>query len=114
LVRVDAVTGNAVAYFDSETVRGRRCRKPLVFLPQRRFECRNSAGLQFNKGETAILINNANDLWYYDVAEGVLTRLTNNKESELEEDFSPDGKWVSFVRGNNLFVVDVIKPTKNS
>jgi dipeptidyl-peptidase 4 len=28
------------------------------------------------------------------------------KDEELEADFSPDGRWVSFVRGMNLFVVE--------
>jgi len=108
LVRVDAVTGNAVAYFDSERFAA-ALQKTAGISAAEAVRMSNSAGLQFNKGETAILINNANDLWHYDIAEGVLTRLTNNKETELEEDFSPDGKWVSFVRGNNLFVVDVVK-----
>ena len=34
-------------------------------------------------------------------------RITNNDAEELEADLSPDGKKVSFVRGNDLFVVDV-------
>ncbi|MGI8409534.1 MAG: S9 family peptidase, partial [Pyrinomonadaceae bacterium] len=67
----------------------------------------NSPSLFFDKSERAILINNENDLWFYDVSAGTLKRLTNTKEEELEADFSPDGRWVSFVRGNNLYVVDV-------
>ena len=50
-----------------------------------------------------------NDLWFYDIATANLKRLTNNKAEELEEDLSPDGKWVSFVRGNNLYVIDLAK-----
>src|SRR5207302_5167777 len=38
-----------------------------------------------------------------------LKRLTNNRDEEKEADFSPDGRWVSFVRGNNLYAVDVTK-----
>jgi dipeptidyl-peptidase-4 len=108
LMRVDAVTGNAVPYFDAERFAAALQRTAGISAAEAT-RIANSANLTFNKGETAILVNNANDLWHYDVAEGVLTRLTNNKESELEEDFSPDGKLVSFVRGNNLFVVDVVK-----
>ena len=107
-MRVDAVTGNAVAYFDSERFAAALQRTAGISAAEAT-RMANSASLQFNKGETAILVNNGNDLWHYDVLEGVLTRLTNNKDSELEEDFSPDGKLVSFVRGNNLFVVDVAK-----
>jgi dipeptidyl-peptidase-4 len=108
LMRVDAVTGNAVLYFDSDRFAA-ALQKTAGISAAEATRMANSTNLQFNKAENAILVNNGNDLWHYDVAEGVLTRLTNNKESELEEDFSPDGKWVSFVRGNNLFVVDVVK-----
>lgn len=63
---------------------------------------------KFNAAETAILINHANDLWVYDMNGGTIKRLTNNKDEELEADFSPDGKMISFVRGMNLFVVDAV------
>lgn len=62
---------------------------------------------QFNEAGTAILINHNNDVWIYDIPGGTVKRLTNNKEEELEADFSPDGKMVSFVKGMNLFVVEV-------
>ena len=68
-----------------------------------------SPALQFNAAETAVLINQQSDLWTYDIAAGTLKRLTNNKDEEKEADFSPDGKWVSFVRGNNLFVADTVR-----
>jgi dipeptidyl-peptidase-4 len=108
LVRVNAETGEATPFFDSErfasalqTVAGVKADEAARIS--------NSVALQFDKSETAILLNNAYDLWHYTVATGTLKRLTNNKEEELEEDFSPDGKFVSFVRGNNLFVVDTIR-----
>lgn len=62
---------------------------------------------KFNAAETAILINHANDLWVYDMNGGTIKRLTNNKDEELEADFSPDGKMISFVHGMNLFVVEI-------
>ena len=108
LMRVDAVTGNTVPYLDSDRL-ALALQKTAGLSAAEATRMANTASLHFNKGETAILVNHGNDLWHYDVLEGVLTRLTNNKESELEEDFSPDGKLVSFVRGNNLFVVDVAK-----
>ena len=62
---------------------------------------------QFNGTETAILINHKDDLWIYDITSGMVKRLTKSKDEELEADFSPDGKMISFVKGMNLFVVDV-------
>src|SRR5262249_54527147 len=48
------------------------------------------------------------DLWYYDIAASTMKRLTKDKDEKKEADFSPDGRWVSFVRGNNLFVTDIV------
>ncbi|MBX3290304.1 MAG: DPP IV N-terminal domain-containing protein [Acidobacteria bacterium] len=108
LVRVNAITGEAEPYFDSA-----RFASALVstaglerYLAER---LSVSITLHFNKGETAILLNHANDLWHYDIASGRMKRLTDTKEPEVEQDFSPDGRWVSFVRGNDLYVVDVEK-----
>jgi dipeptidyl-peptidase 4 len=69
----------------------------------------NATDLRFNAKETGILVNYNNDLWYFDTSSKMLRRLTNNREEEKEADFSPDGRWVSFVRGNNLFVVEALR-----
>ncbi len=107
LMRVDAMTGQAVPYYDNVSLAnalmrvGVRAEEANVLV--------NSSALKFNPDESAILINTANDLWHYDIASRGLKRLTNNKAEEKEEDFSPDGKWVSFVRGNDLYAVDIAK-----
>jgi dipeptidyl-peptidase 4 len=107
LARVDAFTGQESPLFDE-----RRLSAVLMSAGIRAEDAQRTAAsgnLQFNSGETAVLINQQDDLWLFDVAAGSLKRLTNNKDSEKEADFSPDGRWVSFVRGNNLFVADVEK-----
>lgn len=107
LVRVDAVSGQVAAFFDN-----RRFANAMMSVGIRAEDAEriaNSQTLQFSAGEASILVNQQNDLWVYDVAGGLLKRLTNNKDEEKEADFSPDGKSVSFVRGNNLFVVDAVK-----
>src|SRR6188768_762394 len=107
LVRVDPANGNATPYLDSTKFKTALEQSGMSSDDAGRMS--NSPALQFNKDETAIIVSNANDLWHYDVASGVLRRLTNTKDEELEADFSPDGKLISFVRGNNLFVVDVTR-----
>jgi dipeptidyl-peptidase 4 len=105
LLRVNALTGQSEEAFDN---------KRLVSILTRTqgftFDDANRVGSvqfpQFNPQETAVLLSHANDLWIYDVAAGAVRRLTNTREEELEADFSPDGRWVSFVRGMNLFVVE--------
>ncbi|MFN6965028.1 MAG: S9 family peptidase [Pyrinomonadaceae bacterium] len=104
LVRVNAVTGESRDYFDSS-----RLAAALVNAGVKSDEANelsNSPELLFSPNETAIIINRQNDLWYYDLAAGTLRRLTNSNEEEKEPDFSPDGKYVSYVRGNNLFVME--------
>jgi dipeptidyl-peptidase-4 len=107
LVRVNAVTGDVTPYIDTTRLKSALERAGVSNADANRMA--NSFGLQFNKNETAILLTHADDLWHYDVPAGVLRRLTNTKEEELEPDFSPDGRWVSFVRGNNLFVIEIAR-----
>ena len=107
LMRVDAISGQMAPYFNSGTLAA-----ALVKAGVKADQANAIAGspfVQFNEAETAILISNAGDLWYYDVVAATLKRLTNTRDEELEPDFSPDGKFVSFVRGNNLYVVDIAK-----
>jgi len=106
LVRIDAITGEAQPYFD--TARFAAALTAVAGVGQREAdEMANAASLHFDENETAILLNHASDLWHYHIAAGRLVRLTNNDDEEKEADFSPDGRWVSFVRNNDLYVVDV-------
>jgi dipeptidyl-peptidase-4 len=106
LLQVDALSGQSTPVYDTK--------KFVSVLTQTQgfsIDEANNIGQasfhQFNAAETAILINHNNDLWIYDLSAGTVKRLTNTmKDEELEADFSPDGRFVSFVRGMNLFVVD--------
>jgi dipeptidyl-peptidase-4 len=106
LLRVDALSGESAPVYDTK--------KYVSVLSQTQgftLDEANQIGQapvqQFNAAETAVLINHNKDLWIYDLSAGTVKRLTNTmKDEELEADFSPDGRWVSFVRGMNLFVVE--------
>ena len=67
----------------------------------------NQTNYQLNGEETGVLINSANDLFYYEFGSDRATRLTNNPEEEVGESFSPDGRMISFIRNNNLYVEDI-------
>ena len=106
LLKVNAITGksepfyNAVrmeAAFDALSGIGKDVAKRLA----------NQTSYQMNPEETAVLINQSNDLFLYEFGSDRAIRLTNNPEDEVGEGFSPDGKMISFIRGNNLFVEDI-------
>ena len=106
LLRVDALTGESAPFFDSTKMEA-----ALVAIPgfstedAKRLSHRGS--YQMNESRTAVLLNHANDLFYYEFGSDKAVRLTNTPEEEVGEEFSPDSKMVSFVRNNNLSIVDV-------
>src|SRR5688572_30515800 len=79
LVRVDAETGEATPFYDDK-----RFAATLVEVAKMTEadanRTANSVALQFDKGETAILLNHTKDLWHYTVATGILKRLTDNPD----------------------------------
>lgn len=105
LVRVDAKTGNNTLFYDAAKLEA-----ALVAAGLKAEDVKKVTGFPgfiFNKSQTATLLDVNNDLYFYDFAAGAAKRLTSNADEEREPDFSPDGRKVSFVRGNNLFVVDL-------
>jgi len=106
LARVDAASGQSAPVYDTKKMVSALSRTPGFSISEANL-LGTSAFQQFNAAETQILINHNNDLWLYDIAAGAVRRLTSTmRDEELEADFSPDGRWVSFVRGMNLFVVE--------
>lgn len=103
---VDAASGQSSAVYDTKKMVSVLSQSPGFTIDEAN-RIGQSGFQQFSPSETTILINHNNDLWIYDLTAGAVRRLTNTlKDEELEADFSPDGKFVSFVRGMNLFVVE--------
>lgn len=55
----------------------------------------------------ALLFAGPSSLAWYDLKTGTSRALVNGKEEIADSKISPDGKYVSFVRGHNLWVVGV-------
>src|SRR5262249_31499806 len=106
VMKVDALTGEAAPFFDAAKMEAAFAALPGVSAKDAQALARPSA-YRMNDAGTAILINQANDLFYYEFASNKATRLTNNTDPEVGEEFSPDGRAVSFIRGNNLYVIDI-------
>jgi dipeptidyl-peptidase-4 len=105
LVRVNARTGEAAPFFDAAKMEAALRKLPSVGEADARRLARQSS-YKMNPARTAVLLNFNLDLIYYELGADAAARLTADAEEELEEDFSPDGRWVSFVRKNDLYVVE--------
>src|SRR5262249_55777159 len=106
LLKVDAVRGTSEPFYDAAKMQAAFAALP-GFSKDDAHRLANQTSYQLNPGETGVLINSANDLFYYEFGSERAIRLTNTPDEEVGESFSPDGRMVSFVRGNNLYVEDL-------
>src|SRR5438132_1319179 len=60
----------------------------------------------FSPNKKSIILTVGDDLYSYTFDSDSLTRLTSTPGEEQEPSFSPDGRFIAFVRNNNLYVVD--------
>ena len=112
LMKVDARTGEAVPFFDAAKMEAALAKLQGVTADDaRKLAHRNS--YQLNPAQTAVLINFHNGLIYYELNSDAALRLTNNADEEFEEDFSPDGRMVSYVRGGDLYAYDLAAKTEH-
>ena len=61
----------------------------------------------FSPNKKSVLLTIANDVYLYAFDSDAMTRLTSSPGAKEEVTFSPDGRSVAFVHGNNIYVVDV-------
>lgn len=106
LEKVEAVTGKAEPFYDAAKMQAAFTSLPGLSKEDAR-GLANQTFYQLNPNETAVLINFANDLFYYEFGSDRAIRLTSNPDEEVGEAFSPDGRMVSFIRGGNLYVEDL-------
>jgi len=106
LQKVNAATGEPTSFFDAAKMQAAFAALPGVSAEDAR-QLANRGNYNLNPAETAVLINWSNDLFYYEFGSDRAVRLTSNPQEEIGEEFSPDGRMISFVRGNNLYVEDL-------
>jgi len=105
LLRVNALTGDSSAFFDAAKMEAALAALPGMNKDEAR-RLANRTTYQMNPAQTGTLLNHANDLFYYEFGSDRAWRLTNNPDEEVGETFSPDGRMVSYVRGNNIYITD--------
>jgi dipeptidyl-peptidase-4 len=106
LLKVNALTGESAPFFDAAKMEAALAKLPGLTAEDAKHMSHQDL-YEMNAAQTAVLLNRANDLFYYEFGSETAIRLTNAKDEELDEGFSPDGRLLSFVRNNNLHVVDV-------
>ena len=94
----DAVTGmrtNVVGDADLTSPRGNQPARPSL------------AGYKWSPAGDTLLLGGGGDLFLFSVSTHALRRLTATPSEEELAEFSPDGRWVSFVRDNDLFAIEL-------
>jgi dipeptidyl-peptidase-4 len=105
-MKISARTGESAAFYDAEQMqRALKCLDEMTDDQAARLA--HMPNYILNANQTAILLNHANDLYYYRLGSDDTVRLTATATPEVSEEFSPDGTMISFVRDNNLFVIDI-------
>ncbi|HZS07250.1 MAG TPA: S9 family peptidase [Blastocatellia bacterium] len=112
LLRVDALTGQSEPFYDAAKMEAAFAKLPGIGANDAKKIAHGP--MEMNAGNTAALINYANDLFYYQFGSDTAIRLTNTADEEVGEEFSPDGKMVSYVRSYNIWVVDIATQKERS
>ncbi len=106
-VTVDAATGAVTPLFEGKAVSDRAA-EALGLDSAVIGRALASRGLEMNAARSAAVAAIDNDLYYLPFgAQDRAQRLTSTAEAEEEFTFSPNGELVSFIRGHDLYVVDV-------
>ncbi len=106
LQKVNAITGQATPFLDSQRMIAAFTNLGGITEQDAR-QLANRSSYHFNKAETAVLINWANDLFYYELGSTKALRVTNNPEREVGETFSPNGRMIAYVRDNNIHLFEI-------
>ncbi len=105
LSRVDPATGNRAPLLDAP-----RLKAALVAAGASEAAAQAALGqgaFTWNEAHGAFILSVAEDLYLVDVAAATARRLTDRPGLEEEASFSPDGRQVAFLRGNDLYRVDL-------
>jgi dipeptidyl aminopeptidase/acylaminoacyl peptidase len=113
LCRVEAVTGKTEAFLNSEKLAAGLAALPTIG-PKTAEGLARSTNLRMNPQRTAALFEHESDLYYCKLDGTGAVRLTKTPGAKELATFSPDGKFVAFVRNNNLHVVDIATQTERS
>jgi dipeptidyl aminopeptidase/acylaminoacyl peptidase len=113
LYQVEALTGRAVPFHDPDKLARGLATLPTIKKEQARALARRP-GFHMNPRRTGALYELDNDLYYCNFDGTHAVRLTKSPGKEEYPTFSPDGRFVAFIRDRNLYVVDIATQTERA
>ena len=106
LWKVHATSGRVEPFFDAAKLAAALAKIPSLDGAIAK-EIAGHTNFNMNSQATAFLFDHAHDLYFAAFDGSKAVRLTKTPAVEELATFSPDGKWVAFVREQNLYVVDI-------
>lgn len=97
IVKVNAKTGEETILLDFNAINSNLDEAELTA----------EENIAITKDYTGLLFYNNNDLFFYSISQNKVTRLTNDKDEEVNPMLSPDGKKVAYTKNKDLYVVNV-------
>src|SRR2546423_2871461 len=95
LLKVNAVTGKSEPLYDAAKMQAAFAALP-GFSKEDARRLANQGSYQMNPQETAVLINSANDLFYYEFGSDRAIRLTANLDEQVGDRFRPVQRMLNF------------------
>lgn len=112
LSKVDVLTGRAVPFHDPAAMEAALSKLPTIGTNAARLARQTS--FQMDPQRLGTLIEHDGDLYYARFDGSLAVRLTRSPKEESIARFSPNGQFVSFIRDNNLWVVDIATQTERA
>ncbi len=113
LWRIEAASGRMERFHSPDVMAAALAALPTID-DETADELAGRSRFRMNKNRTAALFQHENDLYYCRFDGKRAVRLTHTPGREETPTFSPDGAFVSFVRDDNLYVVDVATQTERA
>jgi dipeptidyl-peptidase 4 len=106
LCKVHAVSGRSEPFIDVEKLKKSLAAVPAL-KPDELNRIAGGPAYRLNPQRTAVMFGHGDELYYTLLDGSPAVRLTKTPGPKEQATFSPDGRFVAFVRSGNLFAVDV-------
>jgi dipeptidyl aminopeptidase/acylaminoacyl peptidase len=113
LWKVHAETGRCQPFHDPDKLAAGLAKLPTIGKDKAK-GLASAPFLEMNPQKTGALFHYENDLYFATLDGTRAVRLTKSPGHKELVSFSPNGEFVSFIRDNNLFVVDVATQTERA